>query len=83
MILNRPYVQPVCQICSKDTIEIAINLFSMAGLVDVNSITWLEPDIKSTPRDNVLTYNKDSSRLLNWGLSFANDSLSTNNTDNA
>mmetsp|Transcript_7380 Transcript_7380/g.6630 ORF Transcript_7380/g.6630 Transcript_7380/m.6630 type:complete len:99 (+) Transcript_7380:1994-2290(+) len=41
----------------------------MQGLVDVNSIEWLEPDVQATPRDNVLTYNNESSRFLNWGLS--------------
>lgn len=70
MMINRPYVQPVCQICAKDTIEIAINLYSMQGLVDIDSIEWLEPDIQPTPKDNVLNYNKDTTKMrtnMLWG----------------
>lgn len=28
-LINRPYVQPINQICQGDTVEIAINLFNM------------------------------------------------------
>ena len=31
----------------------------MQGLVDTDSIEWLEPNLTLTPKENVLTYNKD------------------------
>ncbi len=39
-LIQRPYIQPVTQICSGDTIEIAVNIFCMQGLVDTLSICW-------------------------------------------
>jgi hypothetical protein len=57
--MNRPYIEPVTQMCAKDTVEIAINLYSMQGLIDINSIEWLEPNLTSTPKYNVLNYDKD------------------------
>ena len=57
--MNRPYVQPVTQICAKDSIEIAINLYSMQGLINIDSVNWLETDILPTPKYNILSYDKD------------------------
>ena len=37
-LINRPYIQPINQICHGDTIEIAINLFNMQGMIDIDSI---------------------------------------------
>lgn len=31
----------------------------MQGLVDIDSIEWFDPNIQTTPKVNVLTYNKD------------------------
>lgn len=36
-----------------------MNLYSMQGLVDVDSIEWLEPDMSIPPKENILNYNKD------------------------
>lgn len=58
-IMLRPFVQPITQICAKDTIEFSINLFSMQGLVDISSIEWLECSITTPPKYNVITYDKD------------------------
>jgi hypothetical protein len=41
-IARRPYIQPITQICAKDTIEIALNLYSLQGLVNIDSIEWLD-----------------------------------------
>ena len=37
-LINRPYIQPINQICQGDTIEIALNLFNMQGMIDIDSI---------------------------------------------
>lgn len=58
-VINRPYVQPLVQVCANDTVEIAINFFSMQGLVDINSIEWQKPDTTVTPKENVLTYDNN------------------------
>lgn len=52
-------MQPINQICEGDTIEIAINLYSMQGLVDINSIEWFPPHFTRPPKENVLSYNLD------------------------
>jgi len=43
----------------KDTIEIAITLFSMQGQVDLKSVEWLDCAITMPPKYNVITYDKD------------------------
>lgn len=53
------YQQTIFQSCTDDTIELALHLFSLRGLVDVESIVWSEPEIYETPSINTLTYNKD------------------------
>lgn len=58
-IMQRPYVQPITQVCMKDTIEIAINLYNMQGLVDIDSIEWLDCSLTVPPKYNVITYDKD------------------------
>ena len=61
-------MQPVTQICAKDTIEIAVNLYSMQGLIDINSIEWIEPDLTIPPKTNVLNYDKDVGMARSGGL---------------
>lgn len=56
---NCSYVQTITQSCPYDTIEFAINISSLRGLVDVSTIQWNEPEILPTPEKNTLTYNKD------------------------
>eukprot|EP00347_Sterkiella_histriomuscorum_P024104 403332295 len=58
-IMNRPYIQPITQICAKDTIEFAINLYCLQGLIDIDSIEWLDCDTTNPPKENVITYDKD------------------------
>lgn len=58
-LINRPYIQPINQICQGDTIEIAINLFNMQGMIDIDSIEWFPPMLTNPTRDTVLTYNND------------------------
>lgn len=49
----------ICQMCPGDSMEFAVNLNSLKGVVDVGSITWYEPTLVDTPLSNTLTYNKD------------------------
>jgi hypothetical protein len=58
-VINRPYIQPITQICAKDTIEIAINLYCLQGLVDVDTVEWLDYTLTIPPKENVITYDKD------------------------
>ena len=58
-ILRRPFVQPITQVCARDTIEIAINLFSLQGLVQIDSIEWLDCGLTNPPKYNVISYDKD------------------------
>lgn len=58
-MINRPYIQPINQICHGDTIEIAINLFNMQGMIDIDSIEWFPPILTNPTKDTVLTYNND------------------------
>lgn len=57
--MQRPYVQPITQVSQRDTIEIAINLYSMQGLVDIESIEWVPCGITIPPKYNVISYDKD------------------------
>ena len=58
-IMRRPYVQPITQVCTKDTVEFAINLYSLQGLVDIESIEWLDCGLTVPPKYNAITYDKD------------------------
>lgn len=58
--MQRPYVQPITQVCQRDTVEIAVNLYSMQGLVDVDSIEWLPCVFTVPPKYNVINYDKDA-----------------------
>ena len=58
-LINRPYIQPINQICHGDTIEIAINLFNMQGMIDIDSIQWFPPLLTTPTVDTVLTYSND------------------------
>jgi hypothetical protein len=31
----------------------------MQGLIEINSINWLDPELSPTPKYDVLNYNKD------------------------
>lgn len=53
------YQQTIFQWCPDDTLELALHLFSLRGMVDVNSIEWNDPEIYETPSITTLTYNKD------------------------
>jgi len=53
------YQQTIFQACPDDTLEFALHLFSLRGLVDIDSIVWNDPEIYETPTINTLTYNKD------------------------
>ncbi len=52
-------MQPITQICAKDTIEIAINCYSLQGLVQIDSIQWLDCSLTIPSKYNVITYDKD------------------------
>lgn len=64
------YVQTISQACPDDTIEFAINISSLWGLVDFKSIDWFSPEILYTPEANTLTYNKDmlNIRKEDWAV---------------
>ena len=40
-------------------IEIAVNFFSLAGMLDLSSVEWLEPQMREPSKETVLTYDKD------------------------
>jgi hypothetical protein len=58
-IMARPYIQPITQICAGDTIEIAINLYCLQGLVQIDSIEWLDCSFSIPPKETVISYDKD------------------------
>ena len=58
-IKQRPLIQPIVQVCQGDIIEIAVNFFSMQGLVDIQSVEWFVPQISEPTRETVLNYDKD------------------------
>ena len=58
-LINRPYVQPINHICQGDTIEIAINLFNMQGMIDIDSIKWFPPKLLLPTPETVLNYSND------------------------
>ncbi len=60
---NSSYLQTIAQHCPEDTIEFAINVSSLRGLIDVSSVEWLEPGILKTPTGTTLTYNKDMLKI--------------------
>ena len=61
-VINRPYVQPLTQVNAGDIIEIAVNFFSLQGLVDIDTIEWQEPELTITPKENVLTYDNNTKK---------------------
>ena len=52
-------MQPIIPVCVGDHFEFCINLYSLRGLVDIESIEWEEPALYMMPSDNTLTYNRD------------------------
>ena len=40
----------------------------MQGLIDINSIEWIEPDLTIPPKTNVLNYDKDVGMARSGGL---------------
>lgn len=46
-------------ISSGDSLEIAVNLYSMRGLMDPNSISWDRPFVAPRPEENALNYVKE------------------------
>jgi len=59
----RANVQPIIPICINDNLEIAINLYSLRGLIDVNSIHWQKPIFSSIPLENTLTYQREKKMI--------------------
>ena len=56
-------VQPIIQVCQGDVIELAVNFFSMHGMLDLDSVEWFVPQLTEPTRQNVLNYNKDVHHL--------------------
>lgn len=54
--INRAYCQPIQSICINDHFEFALNLYSMSGLVDINSIIWQDIIIEDQPKENLYNY---------------------------
>ena len=46
-----------------DNLEIAVNFYSLRGIIDVTSIRWLDPVLYDTPADNTLNYQRDKQML--------------------
>lgn len=53
-------VQPVVTVCEGDSVEFAVPLYSLRGLIDVRSIQWLPPRLVKTPKENIMNYHRDS-----------------------
>lgn len=58
-VIERPCIQPIIQVCEKDTVEISINFASMQGLTDINSLEWFPPYLTIPTKETVLNYDKD------------------------
>jgi hypothetical protein len=56
---NTPEVLPIC--CG-DNIEIALNYYSLRGLVDISSVQWLPILVSATPESNMQTYRAEEAR---------------------
>ena len=54
----RTQVQPIVPICVGDNLEIAVNLYSLRGLVDIESITWINPIFSDIPSENTMSYKR-------------------------
>ena len=57
--MQRPCIQPITQVGVGDIVEIAVNFFSMQGLLDLSSVEWFDPHLKQPTKETVLTYDKD------------------------
>jgi hypothetical protein len=53
---HRPQIQPIIQVCVGDKVEIAINLYSLQGMLKVDSIEWFPPHILPVSKFNALNY---------------------------
>ena len=60
---------PIIPICVGDNIEIAVNIYSLRGLVDADSINWQPPSLQQSPHVNILNYNRDINlrKVNSWG----------------
>ena len=58
-IKQRPLIQPITQVCVGDVIEIAVNFFSLQGLLDIASVEWFIPQLTEPSKETVLNYDKD------------------------
>ena len=47
---QRAYSAPIINISVRDCIDFAINLYNLAGSVDINSIKFLKPNLESTTK---------------------------------
>jgi len=46
-------------VCEGDVIEIAVNFFSMQGMLDLSSVEWFVPQLTNPTIETVLNYDKD------------------------
>ena len=61
--MKRPCIQPITQVSVGDIVEIAVNFYSMQGLLDLSSVEWLDPELRMPTKETVLTYDKDHHQL--------------------
>eukprot|EP01022_Parablepharisma_sp_SALTPOND_P015578 TRINITY_DN2214_c1_g2_i1.p1 TRINITY_DN2214_c1_g2~~TRINITY_DN2214_c1_g2_i1.p1 ORF type:complete len:541 (-),score=50.54 TRINITY_DN2214_c1_g2_i1:2226-3848(-) len=60
---TRANTQMIMPICLGDNAEIAVNYYSLRGVVDVESIEWLPIKLSKTPGTGIWNYNLDKYRL--------------------
>ena len=47
------------QVCEGDVVEIAVNFFSLQGMLDIDSVEWFIPQLSEPTKQTVLDYDKD------------------------
>jgi len=52
-------VQPIVTVCQGDNIELVFPLYSLRGLIDVNSVVWISPLFQNIPKENALNYKRE------------------------
>jgi hypothetical protein len=57
-IIRYCYFQPIVSFCKEDFVEFRINICSKSGILDTNSVEWLDLIILKSPEHSFLDYEK-------------------------
>ena len=55
--------QAIVQNCEEDSMQFAVNLFSLRGMVDAESIEFEQPQTYATPEENIWTYDHEEKKV--------------------